>query len=141
MFQFIRFLSIYFAEQTDLSHRRILLSAGSAIVAIGLVTWVSQRVLSGNDIPMMVASIGASAILLFVIPSSTLSSSWAFVGGHLVSVIIGISCARWIPSLPLAAACAIGFSILAMFYWRCLHPPGGAIALFAVLGGESIQNL
>ncbi len=131
----------WFAPQTDLSHRRILFSTASALVAIGLVAQASQLSLSGSDIPFMVASIGASAVLLFVIPSSTLSTPWAFVGGHLVSTIIGVSCAQWIPHLPLAAAVAVSLSILVMFYLRCLHPPGGAIALLAVLGGDSVQSL
>ena len=131
----------WFAPQTDLSHRRILLSTGSALIAVGLATLVSQLSLSGSDVPVMVASIGASAVLLFIIPSSTLSTPWAFAGGHLVSTIIGVSCARWIPELSLAAALAVSLSILAMFYLRCLHPPGGAIALLAVLGGESVQSL
>jgi len=133
--------SRFFAVQTDLSHRRLLLSAASALVTVGLVAWVSQFSLSGRDLPFMVASVGASAVLLFVIPSSTLSSPWAFAGGHLVSVIVGVSCAQWIPYLPLAMAMAVGLSILAMFYLRCLHPPGGAIGLLAVVGGEPIQKL
>lgn len=131
----------WFAVQTDLSHRRILLSAGSALIAIGLVALVSQLSLSGRDVPFMVVSIGASAVLLFATPTSTLSSPWAFVGGHLVSVIIGITCAKWVPSLPVAMALAVSLSIVAMFYLRCLHPPGGAVALLAVVGDDSVHSL
>lgn len=130
-----------FAVQTDLSHWRILLSAGGALIALGLVAWISQFSLSGRDIPFIVASLGASSVLLFATPTSTLSSPWAFVGGHLISVIIGITCAKWIPNLPIAIAVAVSLSIVAMFYLRCLHPPGGAAALFAVLGGDSVQSL
>lgn len=130
-----------FSAQTELSHRRILLSAVSALIGVGLVTFLSQMSLSGSDVPFMVASVGASAVLLFAAPTSTLSSPWAFVGGHLVSVIIGITCAKFIPSLPLATAIAVSFSIVAMFYLRCLHPPGGAVALIAVIGGDSVQSL
>ena len=131
----------WFAVQTDISNKRILLSAGSALIAICLVTLVSQLSLNGGDIPFMVASIGASAVLLFAIPTSTLSSPWAFVGGHLVSVTIGVTCAQWIPDLPLASGMAVSFAILGMFYLRCLHPPGGAAALLAVLGGDSVHSL
>lgn len=135
------FISRWFVVQTEISHRRILLSAGGAMVSVGLLAFISQLSLSGRDIPFMVASLGASAVLLFATPTSTLSSPWAFVGGHLVSVTIGITCAKWLPSLPLATAAAVSLSILAMFYLRCLHPPGGAVALLAVLGGDSIQTL
>lgn len=131
----------WFAAQTDISHRRMLLSAGSAFIAVGLVTLVSQLSLSGSDIPFMVASMGASAVLLYAIPTSPLSTPWAFAGGHLVSVIVGVTCARWLPNAPLAAAATVCLAILAMFYLRCLHPPGGAAALMAVLGGDSVHAL
>lgn len=131
----------WFAVQTELSNRRILLSAASALIAVGLVTLVSQRSLGGHDAAFMVASIGASAVLLFAMPTSTLSSPWAFVGGHLVSVTIGITCVQWIPSLPMATATAVSLAIVAMFYLRCLHPPGGAVALLAVLGDDSVRKL
>ncbi len=133
--------SRWFARQTDLTHRRILLSASAALVAIALVGLASQLTLSGLDLPMMVASMGAAAVLLFVVPSSKLSTPWAFAGGHLVSAVIGVTCALWIPHIALATAVAVGGAILAMHYLRCLHPPGGAAALMAVLGGESIHSL
>lgn len=131
----------WFSQQTDLSHRRILLSACGALTAVGLVAWLSQFSLSGRDMPFMVASLGASAVLLFATPTSTLSSPWAFVGGHLISAMIGVTCAYWLPNLPVAAAVAVSVSIVAMFYLRCLHPPGGAVALLAVLGDESVKDL
>ena len=134
-------LSHWFARQTDLTHKSILLSASAALVAVALVGLASQLVLSGYDLPIMVASMGAAAVLLFVVPSSKLSTPWAFAGGHLVSALIGVTCALWIPHIALATAVAAAAAILAMHYLRCLHPPGGAAALMAVLGGESIQSL
>jgi len=135
------YLAHWFAPQTDLTHKRILLSASAALVAIALVTLVSQFTLSGRDLPFMVASVGASAVLLFVVPSGRLSTPWAFAGGHLVSALVGVTCAQWITPLPLATASAVAGAILAMHYLRCVHPPGGAAALMAVLGGESIHSL
>lgn len=133
--------SHWFARQTELTHKRVLLSAGVALIAIALVTLASQFTLSGSDLPIIVASMGASAVLLFVVPSSRLSTPWAFVGGHIVSAIIGVTSAQWIPQMALATACAVAGAILAMQYLRCLHPPGGAAALLAVMGGDSIQSL
>lgn len=63
------------------------------------------------------------------------------LGGQLVSVVIGVSCARLVPDAGLAAAAAVGCSIAAMHYLRCIHPPGGATALVVVLGGESVRGL
>jgi CBS-domain-containing membrane protein len=40
-----------------------------------------------------------------------------------------------------AAAVAVALSIAAMYYLRCLHPPGGAAALAVVMGGETVHAL
>ncbi|MET0291742.1 MAG: HPP family protein [Steroidobacteraceae bacterium] len=83
--------------------------------------------------PWLIAPIGASAVLVFAVPASPLAQPWAVIGGNTVSALVGITCALFIPGLPIAAAVAVGAAILAMFVLRCLHPPGGATALLAVL--------
>jgi CBS-domain-containing membrane protein len=55
--------------------------------------------------------------------------------------VIGVSCARYIPDMLLAAALSVGFAILAMHYLRCIHPPGGATALSAVIGGPAVHAI
>ena len=62
-------------------------------------------------------------------------------GGHLVSAIMGVTCVKLIPVPMLAAAIAVALAIGAMHYLRCLHPPGGATALGAVLGGDAMHQL
>ena len=89
----------------------------------------------------LIAPMGASAVLLFAAPHSPLAQPWSFVGGHLVSAAVGITCARFIPDTTVAAAVAVGGGILAMQYLRCLHPPGGATALLTVIGGPTIHKL
>ncbi len=59
----------------------------------------------------------------------------------MVSALVGVSCALLIPSPLLAAALAVGLAIGAMHYLRCIHPPGGATALTAVVGGSGIHDL
>ncbi len=135
------YLSRWLPEQSELSAKSILLSSFSALIAIAIVGLVSQYSLSGYNVPIMAASMGASAVLLFVVPTSSLAQPWAFVGGHLVSALIGVICAKLIPDITVAAAIAVGASIFAMYYLRCMHPPGGAAALLAVLGGDSIHAL
>ncbi|MEE8379186.1 MAG: HPP family protein [Gammaproteobacteria bacterium] len=134
-------LSLWLPEQNELSTKSILLSSFSALIAIAIVGIVSRYSLSGYNIPIMAASMGASAVLLFVVPTSPFAQPWSFVGGHLVSALVGVSCAKLIPDITTAAAIAVGLSIFAMYYLRCMHPPGGAAALLAVLGGDSIHAL
>jgi CBS domain-containing membrane protein len=93
------------------------------------------------NIPLLVAPMGASAVLLFAVPSSPLAQPWAIVGGNLVSATIGVTCAYAIGEPMLAAALAVALSICGMFALRCVHPPSGAVALTAVLGGPAIHAL
>lgn len=90
---------------------------------------------------MVVASMGASAVLLFAVPHGALSQPWAVLGGHIISALVGVSCLRLFGPTLLASALAVGLAVAAMSYSRCIHPPGGATALTAVIGGESIQQL
>lgn len=82
----------------------------------------------------MLAPLGASAVLVFAVPLSPLAQPWAVLGGNGVSAVVGVLCARWIDSPVLAASLAVPLAILLMLHLRCLHPPGGAMALSAVLG-------
>jgi CBS domain-containing membrane protein len=90
---------------------------------------------------LLIAPMGASAVLLFAVPASPLAQPWSIIGGNLISALVGVSCAKLIGepliAAPIAAAAAIG----AMFIARCLHPPSGAVALTAVLGGPAIHAM
>ncbi|SMG51486.1 CBS domain-containing membrane protein [Paraburkholderia susongensis] len=93
------------------------------------------------NIPLLVAPMGASAVLLFAVPASPLAQPWSIIGGNLVSATIGVTCAKLIGDPTLAAALAVALSICGMFALRCVHPPSGAVALTAVLGGPVIHAL
>jgi CBS domain-containing membrane protein len=81
----------------------------------------------------LVAPLGASAVLVFAVPASPLAQPWSVVGGNTVSALIGVLCVQLIDDPALAAGVAVSAAIFAMFALRCLHPPGGAAALLAVL--------
>lgn len=109
------------------------------ILCIGLV---SRAALGDLDATLLVVgSMGASAVLLFAVPHGPLSQPWALIGGHLISAAIGVACARAVPHTALAAAIAVRSSIAAMHFLRCIHPPGGATALTAVIGGAKVHAL
>jgi CBS domain-containing membrane protein len=103
----------------------------------------SMHLLLGHaaNIPLLVAPMGASAVLLFAVPASPLAQPWSIVGGNLVSATIGVTCASTIADPILAAALAVALSICGMFALRCVHPPSGAVALTAVLGGPTVHAL
>lgn len=123
------------------SHAEKLISTVGGFVGILLILLVSSQVLDIHGVALVVASMGASAVLLFATPHSPLSQPWPLLGGHLVSALIGITCAKFLANPFYAGALAVALSIGAMHYLRCLHPPGGATALVAVLGGEPVRAL
>ena len=59
----------------------------------------------------------------------------------MVSALIGVTCAKLLNDPLLAGSVAVGLALLAMHYLRCIHPPGGATALVAVIGGPAITSL
>jgi len=99
-----------------------------------LCRWVAQ---THGFLPWLVAPLGASAVLVFAAPASPLAQPWSVVGGNTISAIAGIVCIQLIPDTTIAAAIAVAVAIGAMFTLRCLHPPGGAMALLTVLTGAT----
>jgi len=128
-------------ELYHVSHAEKLVSALGAFLGILLILYVSVYFVHGTAAYLIVASMGASAVLLFAVPHGRLSQPWSLIGGHLISVLIGISCAKFIPDTIIAASLAVGLSVGAMYYLHCIHPPGGATALSAVVGGAEIQQM
>jgi len=120
--------------------RERVLGAVGAFVGILFACAVSQKMLAGLN-PWFIAPMGASAVLLFAVPSSPLAQPWSLLGGNLVAGLVGVTCAQQVPALPLACALAAALAIAGMMALRCLHPPSGAVALTAVLGGPAVAGL
>lgn len=115
------------------ARERMRAVAGAAIgllITALLCRWMAEAV--GVSI-WLIAPMGASAVLVFAVPSSPLAQPWSVIVGNTLSTMVGIACVRWIPDPAWAAAIAVGAAIGLMFATRSLHPPGGAAALLAVL--------
>jgi CBS domain-containing membrane protein len=121
--------------------RRERLRAGSGALLGILLTGLASAWFVDSTVTALwlMAPMGASAVLLFGVPASPLAQPWSIVGGNLIAAVIGVACAKLIGAPIVAAAAAIFFSIVAMSTLRCLHPPSGAVALTAVLGGAEIH--
>jgi len=89
--------------------------------------------LSGID-EWLIASLGASALLVFALPSSPMAQPWAVIAGNTLSALVGISVTIVIQNPLVAMPIAASLAILGMFILRCLHPPAAAVALIAALG-------
>lgn len=136
----IRWLAGFVPEPVAINGREQLRASLGALTGILLTGYVSYLLLGSTSLlPVLIAPMGASALLLFALPASPLAQPWSIVGGNLVSAFIGVTCAMHIADPILAASLAMGLSVLGMFALRCLHPPSGAVALTAVLGGPLIH--
>ncbi len=128
-------------ELSPVSHAERLISTLGGFLSIYAIIQISGYFLAAQAATLVVASMGASAVLVFAVPHGPLSQPWPLVGGHLVSALVGVSCAKLIPHSALSAAAAVALAIGLMHYLRCIHPPGGATALSAVVGGGGVQAL
>jgi len=128
-------------ELSAVSWKEKGISVLGGVLSIFFLIFFTGRCIHLPHATALVASMGASAVLLFAVPHGQLSQPWPVLAGHGFSALIGVACARWIPDQSLAAASAVGLSIGAMHLFRCIHPPGGATALTAVLGGPAIHAL
>jgi CBS-domain-containing membrane protein len=52
-----------------------------------------------------------------------------------------VACAQVIDQRAIAAALAVGMAITVMHQCKCIHPPGGATALTAVMAGPAVADL
>ncbi len=138
---FITSLKSRFSFLDLTGHPEKFISALGSFLGILTVAGISSLFLNLQETPWIVASMGASAVLLFVMPHGHLSQPWPVFGGHLLSASVGITCAIFIPNPLLAAACSVAGAVLVMYYLHCIHPPGGATALSMVVGGPDIQAL
>lgn len=124
------------------SFREIGWSWIGSLLGIAAVGYLNDRLLDGSDLVLIIGSFGASAVLIFGAIKSPLAQPPNLMGGHLISALIGVSAYKLLhPWMWLAAAVAVATAIAAMHATKTLHPPGGATALIAVIGGDKIHNL
>ena len=137
-----RWLTGFAPSRVSINQRERLRSSIGALIGIALTGGLAHWLLgSVSIVPFLIAPMGASAVLLFGVPASPLAQPWSIIGGNLVASIVGVTCAMLIPNPIAAAAVAIAFAITGMFALRCVHPPSGAVALTAVLGGPAVRAL
>lgn len=113
-----------------------------AMLGIGTCAYLSSRYFEPRDLSLLIGSFGASAVLVYGAVKSPLAQPRNLVGGHIISGIVGVCCYQLLGEiLWLSAALAVSIAIVAMLSTKTLHPPGGATALIAVIGGQKVHSL
>jgi CBS-domain-containing membrane protein len=128
-----------------------ILTAGiGGALAVSLVG--AAGLLSGSA--LLMAPLGATAVLLFALPDSPLSAPRHVVGGHALSMFIGVLCLFLVslmtasPDLAdagpvadmLGAGLGTGAAIACMMATRTVHPPAGANPMLLIFSGLSMSD-
>jgi len=104
MKQLLDFLQI---QQSLVSRIEMAVSVCGGFIGILLMLLITKQFVGGQGAALIVASMGASAVLLFAVPHGTLSQPWPLLCSHFISAIIGVSCARYISNPMIAGALAV----------------------------------
>ena len=114
---------------------------GSAI-GICICEYLSAWYFEPREITLVIGPLGASAVLAYGAIRSPFSQPRNLVGGHIVSGLVGVACHQLFGgTLWVAAALAVSLALAAMMVTKTMHPPGGATALIAVIGGSKVHAL
>ena len=133
------FLGRFKPHPLVVARKQILLASLGAGLGLSLTSFFSHWLL-GEINPWFIAPIGAASVLVFALPNSPLTQPWSIIGGNFISALAGVTVGLWIDNVFVASGVAVALAILLMFQLRCLHPPGGAVALTAIMGGSSIHS-
>jgi CBS-domain-containing membrane protein len=122
--------------------KEILWSWLGSFLGIAALACLHYQYFEQTDLIMIVGSLGASAVLIYGAIKSPLAQPRNLLGGHIISALIGVTMVKVCGPLTwLAAALAVSLSLALMHATKTLHPPGGATALIAVIGGPKVQQL
>jgi len=124
------------------SMSEIMWSWLGAFLGIGFIAYVNANIFEKIDLLMIIGSFGASAVLIYGAIKSPLAQPRNLIGGHILSAVVGVASYQLFHAhLWFASAIAVATAIAVMHATKTLHPPGGATALIAVIGGEKIHSL
>lgn len=131
-----------FYRETLVDPREHFWSFIGAFVGIFIIAFIQSLHLPTLENVFLIGSFGASSVLVYGAIQSPFAQPRNLVGGHIVSAIVGVTVALVLPDIIwLTAPLAVSASIVFMQITRTLHPPGGATALIAVVGGTKVASL
>ena len=107
--------------------------ATAAVFTVLLFLTIEQAVI--------VASMGATAFIVFTMPKSVTARPRNVIGGHLVGLLCGSACAFFPHPSPMhsvaAYSLAVGLSVFLMVATDTEHPPASGTALGVAVAGFS----
>lgn len=83
----------------------------------------------------LMASFGASCVLVFGAWNAPFSQPLNIIGGHFISGVIGISMYMLLGSSMLSISLAVSLTIITMMLTRTVHPPAGGNPIIIIMQG------
>ncbi|NBA96090.1 hypothetical protein GUY40_14200 [Pseudomonas sp. R5(2019)] len=121
--------------------RESLRASLGALLGLMLASLLCTAYFGSSVTLHLLGPLAASAVLLFAVHSGALAQPWSIVGSYLVATVVALLMAHFFGrSLPVACA-AVGLSLLIMCPLRCLHPPGGAVAMCLMLSDSTLSGM
>ena len=100
---------------------------------IGFLVYLNQ-LSSPNHIPILVASLASSAVVLFSLPGQDIARSWNVCAGQFIGALAGFICvAAPGDRVAVMAGTAVALAFVLMRLANALHPPGAATALLVAV--------
>jgi CBS-domain-containing membrane protein len=133
-----KYMSKNFLKDFTLHWKNYILQSLLAVIVVFIVL----TILSINK-AVIVASIGATAFIIFAMPKSITAKPRNVIGGYIVGILVG-SLFFLIPkettlTANMLYALAVGLSILIMVIIDTEHPPASGVALGVALEGLNIE--
>ncbi|KAJ1895555.1 hypothetical protein LPJ66_004526 [Kickxella alabastrina] len=116
-----------------------------AISLLGIIQIYGPAIHTHN-LPFAIAPAGASAVLLFAVPSSPLSQPRTVVMSHVISAQVGVFMYEAFKHADeslvwLSGALAVGLAVVLMGLLNCYHPPAGATAYLAGFFSADVKRV
>jgi CBS-domain-containing membrane protein len=126
------------------SKKEILKSGMGGFIGMSILSTLHYGLAPG-DITTVLASFGATSMIIFGFPDTPFAQPKNVVGGHIISCFWGICTAQLfhihLEAPWLAGPTAVAGSIILMLTTRLVHPPAGGTALIAALGSKELQDM
>ena len=111
-----------------------ILAGIGATVAIATLSFFDASL---DELALLIAPFGATAVLVFGLPNSPLAQPSNVIFGHFITAFIGVLFVQFIEVSPLTLATATGLGVTTMMITKTTHPPAGANPLLIMLSGQS----
>jgi len=112
-----------------------------ALLGLFLAGWLTSLAYGPSIALHLLGPLAASAVLVFAVHSGPLAQPWPVLGSYALAGAVGLAMREGFGAELWVAAVALGLSLLVMCLLRCLHPPGGGVAVSAVLADSGLTAM